>query len=426
MRKAPKNGYDNGVKADYRNRVWASFENAVSDIQRDETNTLKALIMPSAEGLEIETALDAGLQEQDIICVDRSAAVIATSKWRKIYPNIKFFASEIAEVGEKIARKGWKVRVANLDLCGNFSDDTIDAVRGFLQDAPWDRRVTFALTIAKGREGSALTTLLKSIGAQEKTGLNEPRMAVLFTLFGDDLQNLGLLSVLDQDCYTSGRNPMTWAVFNTSNSAVTDEELCQKMLHVRNFKHRGLHTGDILKRENLIDLANAEIDLGLTRYNGEFNRNIHRFPKSSKVWGEWRYRRQYFACAIAETQLELNGLCVLCSEQNHTYKDDDGNMICDNYHCHKCHRVVSHLGYCEKCEKEFLETNTNYPGDIKQWKDELGVWCVMTRDDPDQAPYIYRHLRGDRYSIVKRPSLGRETIWVSEHKQTLLDITGAE
>ena len=207
---APKAGYNTAIKANYRDQVWDAFAPGVADIVADTTGTLKAVIMPSAEGLEIEVALARGLREDQIVCVDRSAAVIATSKWRKRWPGVKFFASEVSAVGEKIAKAGWSVRVANLDLCGNFSDDTIDAVRGFLSGAPLAAVAALSVTIAKGREGSALTSLLKAKGFAG--AVTDARMGALFHMAGVATTDDQDVQTVAEGAYTSGRQPMAWCV----------------------------------------------------------------------------------------------------------------------------------------------------------------------------------------------------------------------
>ena len=214
---APKAGYDTDIKAKYREQVWDAFAPGVAGIIADTTGTLKAVIMPSAEGLEIEVALSRGLREEQIVCVDRSAAVIATSKWRKRWPDVKFFASEVSAVGDKIAKAGWAVRVANLDLCGNFSDDTIDAVRGFLSGAPLAPVAEMAVTIAKGREGSALTSLLKAKGFSED--IKDARMGALFHLTGLETSRDREFRAIAEGAYTSGRQPMAWCVAQLKDSS---------------------------------------------------------------------------------------------------------------------------------------------------------------------------------------------------------------
>lgn len=211
MRVAPKIGYDNDVKHAYREQVWNAFSKAVDDMRADQTGTMKAVIMPSSEGIEIEVALSKGLREDQIVCVDRSAAVIATSKWRKKYPGVNFFACDVGKVGHKIKHRKWVVRAANLDLCGNFSDDTIDAVQGFIRFTPIHESFAIGVTVAKGREGSALTRLIKTRNAGDRV-VSDDRLQTLFDIIPEFQSYKKQLA--SENVYRSASTPMTWCVLD--------------------------------------------------------------------------------------------------------------------------------------------------------------------------------------------------------------------
>jgi hypothetical protein len=174
--RAPKGGYDTDVKNEYRVAVWGAIAPRVIASLDDERAV--CVIMPSREGLEIDVAVSRGIPPEKILCVDQSAAVIATSKWRKRWPQCRFFASKVSAVGEKMKKAGMVAVAANLDLCGNFSDETLFEVDTFLKTAPLSDSACIAVTMMKGREGSVTSRLLDRLGAER--AFDEKRLNALF------------------------------------------------------------------------------------------------------------------------------------------------------------------------------------------------------------------------------------------------------
>ncbi len=174
--RAPKGGYDTDVKNEYRVAVWGAIAPRVIASLDDERAV--CVIMPSREGLEIDVAVSRGIPPEKILCVDQSAAVIATSKWRKRWPQCRFFASKVSAVGEKMKKAGMVAVAANLDLCGNFSDETLFEVDTFLKTAPLSDSACIAVTMMKGREGSVTSRLLDRMGAER--AFDEKRLNALF------------------------------------------------------------------------------------------------------------------------------------------------------------------------------------------------------------------------------------------------------
>jgi hypothetical protein len=202
IRTAPKGGYQNEQKAAYRAQVWEHLKAAKDYIQHDFD---RVLIMPSSEGLEIDVALAHGIPPEHLLCVDRSAAVIATSKWRKKYPDIDFMACEISVAPCKAEQRGWRICAANLDLCGNFSEDMINTVADFWNGVRGAGPFLMGLTVAKGREGRATDLLLSHFNRQI---FNEKRIGALTGIAG-----LDVTKIHDEGSYVGGKQPMAWAVF---------------------------------------------------------------------------------------------------------------------------------------------------------------------------------------------------------------------
>lgn len=210
-RTAPKAGYDTLAKAGYRRAVW----DAVT-LERGAPRG-KVLILPSSEGVEIDVALARGVQPEQLICVDRSAAVIATSRWRKAHPSVRFHAADIASVGAKIAASGDTVEFANLDLCGQVSQETVDQIKSFLRACPLANEYVISITVAKGREGRALATLMQAQGGLR--GLPAcSRLRALCRMCGLTNGATQKVIVLGEGTYVSGKHPMAWAVLSVERA----------------------------------------------------------------------------------------------------------------------------------------------------------------------------------------------------------------
>lgn len=203
---APSAGYATPEKAGYRHAVWdAALGN--DGLPPDG----KILILPSSEGAEIEVAISHGVDEERIICVDRSAAVIATSQWRKARPNIRFHACDIGTVGRKLDASCDLIGFANLDLCGQVSAETVDQIKTFLDTCPFHNEFKLAITVAKGREGAALAQLMRraKIGNVQASC---DRIRALLAMVGLTNEINRTVRVVAEGSYVSGRHPMTWVV----------------------------------------------------------------------------------------------------------------------------------------------------------------------------------------------------------------------
>jgi hypothetical protein len=214
--RAPKQGYDLPAKAQYREDVWSAIAPATRRYL--ENDRARWLILPSREGLEIEVAVKHGIPPEKIVCVDKSPALIATSHWRKKWPQCEFIGKPVGEVGAEIAKRNQVIVAANLDLCGNFSEENITELEAFLVSAPKTPDAVIAVTMMKGREGSAL---LRFLNQCDEELLAEKRMRALMqtTRFGDVAWR-----VLAQGDYRAARMPVAWAVLQrVSAEAIFDE-----------------------------------------------------------------------------------------------------------------------------------------------------------------------------------------------------------
>lgn len=158
--RGPASDYLTDEKQKYRDAVWRTFADLVGP--RLLPNAV-GLLMPSTSGAEIATALRHGFVEKNLIAVDDNPAIIATAKWRKRYPKVRCYGSEVGRALERIAEDGIAVDVANLDYCGNFSTPTVESVQRVARSTAFQPTAALALTVLRGREDTATVTALRML-----------------------------------------------------------------------------------------------------------------------------------------------------------------------------------------------------------------------------------------------------------------------
>lgn len=212
----PKNGYDTIEKQIYRFHVWEKIRQICdADGNKIDKSKSKVLFMPGKHGKEIDMILESGFIEENIYACDRSAAVLATAKWRSKYKGITAMAGEISDVFARLSKANIRIQVANIDLCNNISKDlfvTIDSVmdhfigRGFGHH--WGRFV-FAVTVLKGREESILVQAANAFGIEREGKFD--RMKLIETY----IKNRHVYSVYNTrvNDYKSGNIKMEYGVF---------------------------------------------------------------------------------------------------------------------------------------------------------------------------------------------------------------------
>lgn len=262
--RAPTGGYVSDSKAHYREAVW----DALAPIAKPFLEDARAycLLMPSREGLEIDVAVARGIPPERIVCVDQSAAVIATSLWRKRWPQCRFFASKISEVGEKLRKAGMFIAAANLDLCGNFSDETLAEIDGFLKSADRFNGFGLALTVMKGREGSVTARLLERYGADH---FEEKRIAGVFA----ETCMAGMSwSVRAQGQYRGGKMPVAWVAMQHASALPVEDmaELVSMSSEIASLDKQAINIWRAKGRPSLQDYKKfcdlvAQVESGLNR-----------------------------------------------------------------------------------------------------------------------------------------------------------------
>jgi hypothetical protein len=156
-RSAPRDGYDFEAKAKYRLELWQSIRDELGPALWGEAHVG---ILPSSEGLEIDTLVALGMQPNRIHAFDRSAAILATAKWRKVYPEVRVYAGEIGRTIGRVAEAGHKLRALNLDLCGGFTAPMVQTVSDCVKSNAMHGAAVVAVTAMKGRKSPAFFAAL--------------------------------------------------------------------------------------------------------------------------------------------------------------------------------------------------------------------------------------------------------------------------
>jgi hypothetical protein len=199
----PAQGYNTEQKAMYRAAVWRSFATYVPD-----PATATVLFLPGREALEVPIALHLGFREENLIACEENAALIATAKWRKEYPKVRCYATELQRTIGRLRSDGVVLDAANLDFCSNLSQTIfggLDALFGSGVAAP---SCVLAVTALKGREDSTLINSMRAF--MGNTGPAD-RIGVLRLYLANKLRQVTL--GITKDEYRSGAQNMVWAAW---------------------------------------------------------------------------------------------------------------------------------------------------------------------------------------------------------------------
>jgi hypothetical protein len=226
-RSAPAGGYDFGAKRHYRRNIWKAFKEHCSG----RLNEAQALLMPSAEGDEIDVALSKGFREANLHVVDKNAAIVAHLKRR--YPRINTYGTTVALAAQRIADAGIALDVANLDLCSPLGDGLLAEVKAVAASGVFEPDgALLAVTMLRGREQGYANHAIRSahILPMTFTGTDAARLVFLRT------HALIVPSFEQPEAWTSGlvkygiyrsiagSQTMLWSIFRVrSTASCTDE-----------------------------------------------------------------------------------------------------------------------------------------------------------------------------------------------------------
>lgn len=216
----PKQGYLTDVKQNYRDRVYDTFEKMYGK----SLQTKKLLFLPANHDEEIKTALKAGFIEENMYAVDDNAAMLATAKWRKKYPNINVLGSRLGRAFERLKGKNIKIDVANLDLCTNLQLWMFNDLGYFIENLMSEDGM-LGLTLLKGREGSAEIALAKLINKTPTGAADRIKICYDYIMKTTERSLRGKLLLNEE--YKSGTQTMTFGVMHFFSGKLLGKQLSE-------------------------------------------------------------------------------------------------------------------------------------------------------------------------------------------------------
>lgn len=213
--------YQTEEKAHYRKRVWDGLEYATSEAwlryttkrKRPSNGEAHVAILPGPTGLEIEHLLSRGYRQEHIHAIERNPAALAHFEWTRQFPRVKRYGVSVGRAFDRIAASGVRLAAANLDFCGNFSDEVIEDVRRAGRSGAFDHLSAVAVTLLRGREQAALVAALKLAfpGFDKPKGI---RIVALGKVLADNLPEWPRVDVVvGPEEYRSKTQVMEWGVF---------------------------------------------------------------------------------------------------------------------------------------------------------------------------------------------------------------------
>ena len=220
-RKAPKQGYDYPLKAQYRADVWSAI---ATQLGPKKVPIAKVAILPSSEGLEIPLLLQLGFREENIYAIDSNPAILASARWRKQFPAVHVYGSAVEVALDRIRREGVVLDAANLDLCGGFTTPMIKAIGAALSVNVFQPLAVVALTMLKGREDPAVIAALRLFIGESTAETHSLRLDGMICHIRNT-SPLRWIAPLAGGQYKSGTQIMEWTCLAFVSNAAPAAEL---------------------------------------------------------------------------------------------------------------------------------------------------------------------------------------------------------
>lgn len=213
----PPGGYENGTKACYRERVWR----AISSAWGGDMAAVDALLLPGGSSLEIDKVVELGVSPESIHAVEKNPAVLAHADWKADYPPTNGYGGKLSRVSHRIADNGQSVQVANIDLTGCFSRETLNTLTAVGESGVFDEACVVGLTMLKGRESHETSVLLEWLASELGIEGDQPRIKLGFRrLFSGRKWWL-----VESDEYRSGSQTMVWGVAAAATPELVGREM---------------------------------------------------------------------------------------------------------------------------------------------------------------------------------------------------------
>jgi len=157
--------WDYGAKRHYRRCVWNEFARRLKNAGARPADVY-CLLMPGADGDEVEVAKAKGFREEHLCLVDQDPAIVAALAAR--FPLALPFAGPVDAAFGRAVGMGIPIVVVNLDLCANISLPLLQMLRGIARlwrptlpdGVPYG---LIAVTVLRGRERLYVSRVFQQI-----------------------------------------------------------------------------------------------------------------------------------------------------------------------------------------------------------------------------------------------------------------------
>lgn len=173
-RSAPKVGYSTPEKQNYRRIVYSGFKKIFGPAIRNK----QLVLLPSAEGEEIDTALQFGFQLENLHVVDKNPAIVASLN-RRYKNQLHTYGRPIEDALYVMASNGVRVDAVNLDLCFPIGNKQRDTLRDCMQLLMYPCAVS--ITLQRGREVGTVADIITETATNPKTIANHPDLPRIFS-----------------------------------------------------------------------------------------------------------------------------------------------------------------------------------------------------------------------------------------------------
>lgn len=283
--RGPKQGYLTKEKAIYRKNVWDNIKKAFNYDLSDK----KALIFPSNHDEEIKIALNSGIKEKNLWACDEKAAILATAKWRKTYPEINILGVKLERAIGKLYSKGIKIDIANFDFCSNLCATIFKDTANFINFVASDY-FCFGITILKGREPAFEALLAKMLFSDIEGTINRVKILSHFLQQHCEIR----IKKLFQSEYKSGPQYMSYGIYKT----VTIKAIEKAVLEIFEANHDKILK--LLKRDDkFLDMRHNRYrtkrsNLSYSQFQKEQNKAFKKLQKLLDLfWKERNALEQY-------------------------------------------------------------------------------------------------------------------------------------
>lgn len=201
------------VKFTYRKTIWDHILSNVRDLSNINN---KFIVLPHVAGYEIPLLLSRGIQQEQIICIEKDRKTFLSAEWRQKYPNVISFNGRLSSL-HTIIEDHWVLTGANFDFCGPISNMfQLETQMFFKQNAQnLDKHFTFACTISCGRELPAMTRKIRSY-----KNYRYPRIAAAINMLYNPL--LKGSQLLCQNTYKNNVHRMLFFIIKLNKPILMD------------------------------------------------------------------------------------------------------------------------------------------------------------------------------------------------------------